>query len=142
MTVARSIQEEGTDQLKKDFVCHFVELVYFHLQSVKHLIFEETVLAPWLKALKKRASCYSVAKSCPALCNPMYCSMPGFPVLNHPLEFAQFISTEFVTLSHHLILNIFFLSLIFPASGSFPLSQLFTSDGQVLELKLQHQPFQ
>ena len=53
MTVARSIPEERRDQLKKNFVCHFVELVYFHLQSVKHLIFEETVLAPWLKALKK-----------------------------------------------------------------------------------------
>ena len=27
--------------------------------------------------------------SCPALCNPMNCSMPGFPVLHHLPEFAQ-----------------------------------------------------
>ena len=33
-------------------------------------------------------SCYSVAKSCPALCNPMEFSLPGFPVLHHLLEFA------------------------------------------------------
>jgi len=34
--------------------------------------------------------CYcSVAKSCPALCNPMDCSMPGFPNPHHLLEFAQ-----------------------------------------------------
>ena len=30
----------------------------------------------------------------------------------------------------------------FPASGSFPLSQFFTSGAKVLELQLQHQPFQ
>ena len=33
--------------------------------------------------------CYSVAQSCPILCNPMDCSKPGFPVLHHLLEFAQ-----------------------------------------------------
>ena len=33
--------------------------------------------------------CYSVAKSCPILCDPMDCSMPGFPVLYYLLEFAQ-----------------------------------------------------
>ena len=34
--------------------------------------------------------CYfSVAQSCPTLCNPMDCSMPGFPVLRHLSEFAQ-----------------------------------------------------
>ena len=30
----------------------------------------------------------------------------------------------------------------FPASGSFPMSQLFTSEAKVLEFQLQHQPFQ
>ena len=34
-------------------------------------------------------NCFSVNKSCPALCNPMDCSTPGFPVLHHLLEFAQ-----------------------------------------------------
>ena len=31
----------------------------------------------------------SVAKSCPAPCDPMNCSTPGFPVLHYLLEFAQ-----------------------------------------------------
>ena len=31
----------------------------------------------------------SVAQSCQTLCNPMECSMPGFPVLHNLLEFAQ-----------------------------------------------------
>ena len=31
--------------------------------------------------------CCSVAQLCPALCNPMDCSTPGFPVLHHLSEF-------------------------------------------------------
>ena len=31
----------------------------------------------------------SVAQSCPTLCNPMNCSMPGLPVLHQLLEFTQ-----------------------------------------------------
>ena len=33
--------------------------------------------------------CCSVAQSCPTLCDPMDCSMPGFPVLQHLGELAQ-----------------------------------------------------
>ena len=33
--------------------------------------------------------CCSVAQSCPILCDPMHCSTPGLPVLQHFLEFAQ-----------------------------------------------------
>ena len=32
---------------------------------------------------------WSVAQSCPALCGPMDCSMPGLPVFHHLPEFAQ-----------------------------------------------------
>ena len=32
---------------------------------------------------------HSVAKLCPTLCDPMDCSMPGFPVLYYLPEFAQ-----------------------------------------------------
>ena len=75
-------------------------------------------------------SCCSVAKSCLTFCNPVDGSMPGFPVLQHLLEFAQThvhwisdaISFSVVLFSSHLQ--------SFPASGSFPTSQFFTSDGQ------------
>ena len=33
--------------------------------------------------------CCSVAKFCPTLCNPMDCSMPGFPVPHHLPELVQ-----------------------------------------------------
>ena len=35
------------------------------------------------------ACCCSVTQSCLTLCNALYCSMPGFPVLHHLPEFAQ-----------------------------------------------------
>ena len=33
--------------------------------------------------------CWSVAQSCPTLCDPVDCSTPGFPVFHHLLELAQ-----------------------------------------------------
>ena len=45
------------------------------------------------RILKKRIDIsmllFSRAKSRPALCDPMDCSMPGFPVLHYLLKFAQ-----------------------------------------------------
>ena len=37
----------------------------------------------------KLICCCSVAKSCLTLCDPVDCSMPGFPVLHCLLELAQ-----------------------------------------------------
>ena len=49
--------------------------------------------SPWtgtlLSDLESVLCCYSVAQSCPTLCHPMDCSMPGFPVLHSLPEFAQ-----------------------------------------------------
>ena len=36
-----------------------------------------------------KAWCCSVVQSCPTLCKPIGCSMPGFPALHHLLELAQ-----------------------------------------------------
>ena len=54
------------------------------------------------------------------LCNPMDCSMPGFPVLHHRLKsLFKFMSIESVMLSNHLILchSLLFLPSIFPSIG-------------------------
>ena len=56
----------------------------------------------------------------------MDCSTPGSPVLHSLPEFAHI---ELVMLSNQLNLFSFCLQ-TFPASGSFPVSQLFTSEGQ------------
>ena len=42
---------------------------------------------PYFQCLLHQFS--SVAQSCPALCDPMDCSMPDFPVHHQVLEFAQ-----------------------------------------------------
>ena len=77
--------------------------------------------------------CCSAAKSCPTCCNPMDCSTPCFPVLHYLPEFCS----DSCPLSRwcHLtislsVIPVFSCSQSFPASGSFPGSQLFTPGGQ------------
>ena len=83
----------------------------------------------------------SVAQSCLTLCDPMDCSTPGLPVHHQLLEFAQ---TQIHWVSYTL--GVIYIEAIptisssivpfssclqsFPASGSFPISQFFTSGGQ------------
>ena len=81
--------------------------------------------------------CCSVTQSCPTVCDPMDCSMLGFPVLHHLPEFAQThvqLKLESVMPSNHLILccPLLFLPSISKdsASVSFPVSQLSASGGQ------------
>ena len=76
--------------------------------------------------------CCSVIKSCLTLCNPMDCSMPGFPVL-HYLP----VCSNWCPLSQwcHPAISSSVTSFpscpqSYPASGSFPMIQLFASDGQ------------
>ena len=76
--------------------------------------------------------CCSVTKSCLALCDPMDCSTPGFPVLHHLLEFAQTYVHwvgDAIQPSHPVVP---FSSCLqsFPASGSFPISWFSASGGQ------------
>ena len=74
----------------------------------------------------------SVTKSWPILCDPMGCSKPGFPILHYLLELAQthvHWLSDAIQQSHPVVP---FSSCLqsFPASGSFPMSRLFTSGGQ------------
>ena len=74
----------------------------------------------------------SVAQSCPTLCDSMDCSMPGFLVHHQLPELAETscplsrwchptVSSSVIPFSSHLQ--------SFPASGSFHMSQFFTSGG-------------
>ena len=46
----------------------------------------------------------SVSQSCPTLCDPMDCSMPGLPVHHQLLSLLKLMSIELVMPSNHLIL--------------------------------------
>ena len=109
---------------------YFVKyMIYFHVvQSVDHF-------------LQISSSCYSlVTQLCLTLCDPMDCCMPDFPVLHYlprvcsnscPLSWWCYLTILSSASSFSFCLQ------SLPASGSFPMSQLFTSGGEVLELQQQ-----
>ena len=73
-----------------------------------------------------------VTQSCPTLCDPMNCSTPGLPVHTNTRSSLKLMSIKSVMPSIHLTLVIPFSSCpqSLLASGSFPMSQLFTWGGQ------------
>ena len=76
--------------------------------------------------------CCSVTQSCLTLCDPMDWNMTAFLPFTISQSFLRIMSTESVMPSNHLILCCPFplLPSIFPASGSFQMTQPFTSGGQ------------
>jgi len=87
----------------------------------------------WYSGPQKYCCSHTVAQSRLALDDPMGCSMPGFPVLHHLLEFAEIHVHwigDAIQPSHPLSPPsppAFNLS---PASGSFLMSPFFASGGQ------------
>ena len=74
-----------------------------------------------------------VAQSCPTLCDPMNRSTPGLPVHHQLLEFTQTHVHQVGDAIHPISSSVVPFSscpLSLPASGSFPMSQLFVSGGQ------------
>ena len=88
----------------------------------------------WNTGLIVPLVCYcSVAQSCPTPCDPVDCSKPGLPVHHHLLELAHthvHWVHDAMQPSHPLSPPFSSCLQSFPASGSFPLSQLFASGGQ------------
>ena len=82
--------------------------------------------------------CFSVAKSCVTLCNPMDCSMSMFPVLCYFPELAQthvhWVDDAFQP--SHPVAPFSSCPQSFPASGSFPMSWLFTTGGQSIGIHI------
>ena len=97
---------------------------HFHIRSILSKPKKETeYLAKYI--------CFSVAKSCPTLCDPMDCSKPSFPVLHYLPVCSN--SCPLSQWSHPTISSSvipFSCLQSFLASGSFLMSQLFTLGGQ------------
>ena len=84
----------------------------------------------WQNSVFFMICCCSVVQSYPTLCNPMDCSMLGFPVLHHLLGVYSdsCLLSQWCHPTTSSSVNPFFSSFqSFPASGSFPMSWLFTS---------------
>ena len=79
--------------------------------------------------------CSSVTKLWTTLCESMNCCKPGFPVLYYLLEFGQihvcWVNGANLTISCSAI-TFSSCPQSFPVSGSFPVSQLFASGGQII----------
>ena len=90
-----------------------------------------TVPSKFRAIFRGYSCCCSVAQSCPTLCDPMDCSVPGFPVHHQLPKFAQ---THVHWLCHPTIsASVAPFSSCpqsLPASGSFQMSQFFASGGQ------------
>ena len=78
----------------------------------------------------------SVTQSCLTLYDSIDCSTPGLPVHHQLLGLLKLMSIESAIPSNHLILchPVSSPLLSFPASGSFPMSQLFASGGQSIRV--------
>ena len=74
------------------------------------------------------ALCCSVAQSCPTLCSPTDCSIPGFPVLYYLPDLLKLMCIELVMPSNRLILCLPLLLLsIFPSFRVFSSESAFHS---------------
>ena len=82
----------------------------------------------------------SVAQSCPSLCDPMDCSMPGFPVHHELPDLAQahVHQVSGAIQPFHPLSPLLLLPSIFPSITVFSLHQV----AKVLKFQLQHQSFQ
>ena len=80
------------------------------------------------------AVCCWVAQSCPAVCNPLDCRTPGFPVLHCLPEFAQ-THARWIndTIQPSSVDPFSSCPQSSPASGFFLMSQFFTSGGQSIK---------
>ena len=91
------------------------------------------------------SSISSVTQSCLTLCDPMDCSMPGFPVPHHLPELAQTLVYQVgdVIQPSHPMLSpsppVFYFS---QYQGLFQGSSFSHQVAKVLELQFQHQSFQ
>ena len=73
-----------------------------------------------------------VTQLCPTLCDPMDCRTPGFPLHHHLPELAQTHVrriSDAIQPSQTLVVPFFSCLQSLSASGFFPVSQLFASDG-------------
>ena len=86
----------GSVQGSRDYgYSHVLLLIWYfvllltHNTSTSHQISSSSSLCLGPSMYVSSAQFNTVAQSCPTLCDPMDCSMPGFPVHHQFLEFTQ-----------------------------------------------------
>ena len=98
-----------------------------------------------VKLIRPAVQCSSVTQLCPNFCNPMDCSMPGFPVHHQLPELAQthvLLVGDVIQLSHPLLSSFLPAFNISQYQGLFQWVSSSHQVGKLLEFQLQHQSFQ
>ena len=99
---------------------------------------EQDAVTHELRWQEDGSTCVSVSQCscslCPTLCDPMKYSTPGFPVHHQLLELAQTQVSDAIQPAHPLSSPSPPAFKSFPASGSLPMNQCFTSGGQSIEV--------
>ena len=67
----------------------FNEYLGLNIRHLKYLILGKRLMSKKTKIMASGPICYSVIRSCPTLCQPTDCSMPGFPDFHHLQELTQ-----------------------------------------------------
>ena len=104
----------------------------FYNQTFSSSLPQATVDLIYLRSIVSFACCScSVAQSCPTLCSPINCSIPGSLSFTISRSLLRFLSTELVMLSNHLILcrPLLLLPSVLPSESRSVMSSL-NSPGQ------------
>ena len=72
----------GSSQPRDEILLSYISCI-----GMRVLYHQHHLGSPFCKPIHLRSFHCSVTQSCPALCDPMDCSTPGFPVLHYLLEF-------------------------------------------------------
>ena len=114
------------------FVCLLPEVLHTKVSRFSLCFFLKKHIC-FLKSSNKSVYCCSAAKLCPTICNPMDHRMSGSSVFHYLPEFAQihiYWVGDSIQPSHPLPPPSLFCLQHFTASGSLPMSWLFSSSGQ------------
>ena len=98
------------------------------IKQREHLLLSQVLLRAPGQAIKFS----SVTQSCLTLCHPMDYTCQASPSISNSQRLLKLMSIELMMPSNHLILchSLLLPPSIFPASGSFQMSQFFVSGGQ------------
>ena len=96
----------------------------------------------YFKNIFNMSSIQFIAQSCLILCEPVNCTMPGFPIHHHLPDLLKLMSIELMMPSNHLILCYpLLLPSLLPPIRVFSNESVCHQVAKVLEVQLQHQSF-
>ena len=132
------VAQGGRGGIFRDFGMNMYTLLYLKWITNKDIIYStwasaQCYMAAWMGGEFGGESVHAVTQSCLTVCDRMDCSTPGLPVHHQLSELAQtrvHQGGDGIQPSHPMYAPFSSCPQSLQASGSFPMSQFFTSGGQ------------